>query len=58
MVGHANSPWQRSRALRGTLAGVERARVSDLQNPDPDKALAPNWRVSKLQIWHVLKKQM
>ena len=52
MATHANSPWSKSRALRGTLDGVERSRVQDLQNPDPEKALAPHWRVSKLQIWH------
>lgn len=51
MATHANSPWPRSRALRGTLSGVERARVQDLQNPDPEKALAPHWRVPKIQIW-------
>lgn len=35
----------KSKSLLGTISGVERSRVSELQNPDPDKQLAPHWRV-------------
>ena len=35
----------RSKALLGTISNVERSRVADLQNPDPDRQLAPHWRV-------------
>ena len=42
--------FSKSRALLGTISNVERARVSELQNPDPDKGLAPHWRVLRLKI--------
>ena len=41
----ATSVWGRSKALLGSISGVERARVSELQNPEPEKPLAPHWRV-------------
>ncbi|CAL1165228.1 unnamed protein product [Cladocopium goreaui] len=37
--GHSNAAFAKSRALLGSIASVPRARVQDLQNPDPDKAL-------------------
>jgi len=44
-ANHTSTPWAKSRSLLGTITGIERSRVQDLQNPDPDKALAPHWRV-------------
>ena len=38
------APFAKSRALLGNIAGVPRARVVDLQNPEADKPLAPHWR--------------
>lgn len=37
------------------MGSVERARVQDLQNPDPDRPLAPHWRVSGKDIQQHLK---
>ena len=39
--------WAKSRALLGSISGVEleRARVNELVNPEPEKPLAPHWRV-------------
>ncbi|CAK9076978.1 unnamed protein product [Durusdinium trenchii] len=42
--------WQRSRSLLGSLNGIPRSRVQDLQNPDPDHPLAPHWRVQQRGI--------
>jgi|OrbCmetagenome_4_1107370.scaffolds.fasta_scaffold274410_1 hypothetical protein len=47
--GLVDAPFQRSRALGGSIQGVDRARVVDLVNPDPDRALAPHWRASLLK---------
>ena len=37
--------FAKSKALLGSINGIERSRVQDLCNPEPDKALAPHWRV-------------
>ena len=42
---NGGGPWAKSRALLGSIADVDRARVSDLVNPEPDRPLAPHWRV-------------
>ena len=39
-------PWSRSWALLGSISDVDPDRVGDLQNPEPDRPLAPHWRVS------------
>lgn len=43
---HSAIAFAKSRALLGSVSGIERGRVTDLQNPDPDRALAPHFRVS------------
>lgn len=53
--GQTNVAFSHSKSLLGTISGVERSRVQELQNPDPDKALAPHWRVTGL-LSHVFKK--
>ena len=45
---HHELAFQKSKALLGVVQGVERARVCDLNNPDPERPLTPAWRVS----WH------
>ncbi|CAL1148298.1 unnamed protein product [Cladocopium goreaui] len=47
---HSAIAFTKSKALLGSVSGVERARVQDLQNPDVDKALAPHWRVQQRGI--------
>lgn len=47
---HSAVSFSKSKALLGTISNVDRARVSELQNPDPDKVLAPHWRVLRLKI--------
>ena len=37
--------WAKSRALLGSISGIERSRVNELVNPEPEKPLAPHWRV-------------
>ena len=37
--------WSQSKAMLGTIGPVQRARVCDLRNFDPDRALAPTHRV-------------
>lgn len=41
---HDKVPWAKSKALLGSLTGLVRSRVNELQNPDPEKPLAPHWR--------------
>lgn len=36
--------WARSKTLLGSLTGVERARVSELNNPEPERPIAPHHR--------------
>ncbi|CAL1168291.1 unnamed protein product [Cladocopium goreaui] len=48
--GQTNVAFSHSKSLLGTISGVERSRVQELQNPDPDKALAPHWRVQQRGI--------
>lgn len=48
---HANVAFAKAKALLGTIGGVERARVSDLQNPTPDQALPPHWRVPGIKLF-------
>jgi len=38
-------PWLRSKAMLGSIVNIQRDRVSELQNPEPEKPLAPHWRV-------------
>lgn len=42
------SMWSKSRALLGSVSNIERARVSDLVNPDTDRPIAPHHRVPSL----------
>ena len=42
---NATVPMLKSRALLGSISDVERARVMDLQNPEPDRPLAAHFRV-------------
>ena len=42
---HAQHAFSKSKALLGVVADVPRARVCDLANPDPDRPLAPPFRV-------------
>ena len=42
--GNTTNPWMKSKALLGSLSNIERTRVSELQNPEPEKPLAPHWR--------------
>lgn len=46
---HSVVAFAKSKALLGSIGGINRARVQDLQNPDPDKALPPHWRVPQLE---------
>ncbi|CAL1161037.1 unnamed protein product [Cladocopium goreaui] len=39
--------WSKSRMMLGSLTGIDRARVTDLQNPDDDRPLAPHFRVQQ-----------
>ena len=32
--------------MLGSLTGIDRARVTDLQNPDDDRPLAPHFRAT------------
>ena len=43
---HASVAFAKSKALLGSISGVERSRVQDLQNPDGDRPLAPHYRVA------------
>lgn len=43
-------PWTRSKALLGSITGIERARVCELANPEPDRPLAPHWRATVLSL--------
>ena len=45
---HERVPWAKSKALLGSLTGLQRSRVSELINPEPDRPLAPHWRASWL----------
>ena len=45
---HEKVPWAKSKALLGSLTGLQRSRVSELINPEPDRPLAPHWRASRL----------
>ena len=45
LCGHTtNAAFSKSKALLGSIEGIERTRVTDLQNPDPEHSLAPHWR--------------
>ena len=47
MVGVQGAhPWLRSKALLGSIAGITRDRVNELQNPQPNQPLAAHFRVS------------
>lgn len=56
MVGVSGNqhPWARSKALLGSICSIERSRVNELQNPEPEKPLAPHWRVSCHRMKHIL----
>ena len=47
---HKNLQFLQSKAMLGSIAGIERSRVNELQNPEEDKPLAPHWRVPCLYI--------
>ena len=42
---HTQLAFSKSRALLGVVNGIERSRVNELVNPDPDRPLTPAWRV-------------
>ncbi|CAL1138958.1 unnamed protein product [Cladocopium goreaui] len=44
---HGSPLWSRSKALLGSISNIERSRVNELQNPEPEKPLAPHWRVQQ-----------
>lgn len=46
MSGTRVSEFKKSKAALGSIAAVDRARVTELQNPDEDKPLAAHFRVS------------
>ena len=47
MVGVQGAhPWLRRKALLGSIAGITRDRVHELQNPQPNQPLAAHFRVS------------
>ncbi|CAK9097690.1 unnamed protein product, partial [Durusdinium trenchii] len=51
LCGHTtNAAFSKSKALLGSIEGIERTRVTDLQNPDPEHSLAPHWRVQQRGI--------
>ncbi len=52
--GHRQIEFNRSRALLGSIASIERSRVSDLQNPDEERPLAAHWRVFQFKLACVL----
>ena len=41
---HGGGQWVKSKALLGSISGIERSRVNELVNPEPDRPLAPHWR--------------
>ena len=43
---HAQLTFQKSKSLQGVISGIPRSRVADLNNPDPERPLAPAFRVS------------
>ena len=45
---HGSPLWSRSKALLGSISNIERSRVNELQNPEPEKPLAPHWRVPSM----------
>ncbi len=47
---HNNSVWMRSKASLGGLSNIPRARVCNLQNPNPDGPIAPHHRALPL-LW-------
>ena len=47
---HGGAPWSKSRALLGSISNVDRARVNELVNPEPERPLAPHWRVPSLGV--------
>ncbi|CAK8994004.1 unnamed protein product [Durusdinium trenchii] len=42
-----SAAFVKSKALLGSICDVARSRVVDLVNPDPERALAPHWRVQQ-----------
>jgi len=40
----ASSPWVKSKAGLGNIGPIDRARVQDLQQADPEKPLTPSQR--------------
>ena len=44
-----NAAFSKSKALLGSICDVERSRVSELQNPDPERSLAPHWRAPRFK---------
>ena len=50
MCGSTSGAFSRSKALLGSITEIERSRVGELQNPDPEHSLAPHWRDSSLNL--------
>ena len=40
------SAWQRSKACLGPIGPVDRIRVADMANPDPERPLSPGHRAT------------
>ena len=47
---HKTIEFSKSKAMLGSINAVERSRVSDLQNPEEDRPLAPHWRATRCQL--------
>ena len=46
---HKSIEFSRSKAVLGSINSIERSRVSELQNPEEDRPLAPHWRATCCQ---------
>ena len=49
--------FTRAKAFRGSITAISRSRVSDLQNPELDKPLAPHWRASRIKLCEAMCSQ-
>ncbi|CAK9106282.1 FO synthase subunit 1 [Durusdinium trenchii] len=47
---HKHIEWTKSKIMLGSITGVDRSRVNELQNPEEDRPLAPHWRVQQRGI--------
>ena len=42
--------FSRAKCVLGTIRDIQRSRVSELQNPEEDRPLAPHWRVPRVHV--------